>query len=33
MEKTIVKACVAILMGIAILIISLWHLANYIWEE
>jgi hypothetical protein len=33
MEKAIVKACAGILVNVAILILTLWHLANYIWEE
>jgi hypothetical protein len=33
MEKAIVKACAVILVGVSILIIALWGLANYIWEE
>jgi hypothetical protein len=33
MEKAIVKACAAILIGVSILITALWGLANYIWDE
>jgi hypothetical protein len=33
MEKAIVKACAEILLGVSILIITLWDLVNYIWEE
>jgi hypothetical protein len=33
MEKAIVKAFAAILVGASILIIILWDLANYIWDE
>jgi hypothetical protein len=33
MEKAIVKACALILVGVAVLIISLWGFANYIWKE
>ncbi|HXB33410.1 MAG TPA: hypothetical protein VNV35_08310 [Puia sp.] len=33
MEKAIVKTFAAILIGVSILIITLWDLANYIWNE
>jgi hypothetical protein len=33
MEKAIIKACAGILVGVSVLITTLWNLANYIWEE
>jgi hypothetical protein len=33
MEKAIVKACALILVDVSNLIIALWRLANYIWDE
>ncbi len=33
MEKAIVRACVYILLGLAILFFALWQLADYTWEK